>query len=205
MPDTIFFYIRENCLPISLNDYSGQEVAALEEGVQRLLDHSDETDNYFNVDCYDEDDSGWGRVTYNECVKGDKLVFPKAWIDKYTGRWWMLNDPKEMSPLLHQYGVNPWKFTVEVCFTLTQELPKLLPPPTGLERCVAAPSGGNRSPVSLIGSPIPENDSLRTELKKYMHRLAKRMGELEGKPDQKDEYELCKKCWHHANQLLLEL
>ena len=206
MTTTIYFYIRENGQPTSLDDYSGQEVPAIEEGIQQLLDHSDESDNYFTVDSYDEEESGWGQVTYHECVKGKMLPFPQVWLDKYVGKWWMLNDPKEMCPLLPQYGLNPWKQTVEVFFGTKQELPHFLPPPPpGLERSIAAPRSDDRSPVSLVSSPIPENDALRTELKKYMHRLAKRMGGLEGQEDQKAEYDLCKKCWHHANQLLLEV
>lgn len=215
MATKIYFYIRENGIPTSLDDYSGQEVPALEEGIQNLLNQSDDTDNYFVVDSYNEEETGWGSLTYNECVKGDVQPFPEAWLAKYVGNWWILNDPKEMYPLLPQYGLSPWKHIVEVVFSKTQELPKLamLPPPTGLERCVAAPSAlltqsiasPDRSPVSIVSSPISENDTLRTELKKYMYRLAKRLNELEEKTDEMEEYNLCKKCWHHANILLMEL
>ncbi len=207
-------------------------MASLEEGISDIVNDRYPTNSFtFEINLIpddDDDDSDDDTIPYGilTCLKNtaeEEIPVPKDWIRQHCDHWFILNNPKEMHPLLRQYGVNPWKHLVEVMFRTTADLPALPPKPTGpLERQVGCSSSvftGVGSPISCLSrstssgtpvspcvlSPSSENGKLKHELRAFIHRCLPKIHELQENPETKEEYESVWKSYQLANSLLHEL
>jgi hypothetical protein len=132
MPSSLRVKILEDNKPYSLEDYTEPELASIDISLGEILNERPSEafvglslremaaligqGNPYQVDlemCLEVDEQGRGLATCLSTQTGDPIEFPTSFLEKFVGKPIVLNDPVAMTPLLTQYGLNPWKMRVE--------------------------------------------------------------------------------------------